>query len=320
MSKSNNKKKKKIKCIFCGVELNNKNRTIEHIIPKSIYNTNKLVIRNFCKKCNNKLGRICEQPAIPYLKEYMAELILRGYPLKYGRRKNKVQFIDQGIGWGAMTFGEKREGMPCKMQIDIINKRRVIDFQPNWIKKDYLDFSDISSDNGTMIFPIFENKGIKELQHLSQKIIFELCYVLWKEDFLITQGAKMLKKLIFNLEINESNTENLKWDNPVFSWKELEGIEDEKKSNSPSKTSIFDNPPNITFAILIIKNLEPIIILNLFGFFEMTIRLFKDDSKLNEKLKRKKAIFLIIKLTEKKGILILNHKNYLKWQKNNLKA
>jgi hypothetical protein len=315
MENDKKKLKNRPKCIFCGIELNKKNISIEHIIPNSIYPTNKLVIRNFCKKCNNKLGRICEQPAIPYLKELMAELILRGYPLEYGRRKKKSEIINQGIGWGAMTFGDKREGMPIRMQIDTITKQRQFVFEPSWVKKDYLDSSTISSDEGRAIFPLFENKGSKEMQKLGHKIIFELCYILWKEDFLKTNAAKELKDMILNSEMDETDTESLEWEIPLFPWKELDGHEDIKKEIPLSHLSFFDNPPHITFAIIKIKDLEPIAILNFFGMFEATIRLFKNDIEINNILEKEQAIVLIIKQTGKKEILKLNPETYLKWQK-----
>ncbi len=308
--------KPKASCIFCGIELTNKNRTIEHIIPKSIYHTNKFVIRKFCKKCNNKLGRICEQPAIPYLKGLMAELMLKGYPLKYGRRKNKSRIINQGIGHGALRFGEKREGMPCKLQVDTINKERQIVFEPNWVKKEYLDFSNITSDEGMVIFPVMEKNGSKEMQKLGHKIIFEMCYILCKEEFLITEGAEKLKTLILNDATDDSDLENLDWECPVFSWKDLEEYNDIKEELSPSQLSLFDNPPHITFAILKIENLEPIAILNLFGMFETTIRLFKNDININKLLEKEQAIIVVIKQTGKKEIIKLNPENYLKWQKN----
>ena len=105
---NNLQNKPKTNCIICGIGLNNKNRTIEHIIPKAVFYSNKLIIRDICKKCNNKLGKICDQPAIPYLKEFVAELILKGHPIKLGRRNRNRRYIKQGLGINIIEFEKKK--------------------------------------------------------------------------------------------------------------------------------------------------------------------------------------------------------------------
>lgn len=319
------KQSKVITCIFCGTKLTKKNSSIEHIIPKSILPSNKLVVREMCRKCNNLLGKITEQPAIPFLKEIMASLIVEGFPIKFGRRKKRSKYIKQfDKGIAILPFGNKKEVIPCIMGIDTEKKNKFISFEPSWVNKSNLNFSKLTEDKYRVIFPVSENEGMKELQLFCYKIIFELSFLLWKKKFLNSESAKYLKTIILG-EINKIPTaEILDLNNPLICWdkEELErgkyikinGNKKKKTEESISQISPFDNPPHITFSIVNIKNIKWMVILNLFGRFETTIRLFENDKEIGHVLEETQGLVMVIKLTGSKELLKFSYDEYIVWK------
>jgi len=305
-----NQNKPKSNCIFCGIRLTSKNRTIEHIIPKAIFYSNKVVLREICKKCNNKIGRICDQPAIPYLKEFVAELILKGYPLKLGRRNRNRRYIKQGLATNILHFKEKKEILPGTRLIDLEEKIKVIDLHPDWVKKEDLNLKENFPEKGTMFFPARENEGIKELHLLSYKIIYELCYLLWGEKFLGTNSAKDLKEDIIRGKVNLSKTEILEHNVPLLNWdnksenfsSEIVNKDNSIDHNIPLIKSPFDNPPHITFAIIKPEDIIWLAVLNLYGIFEFTYTMFRSDNEMQIILEGTKGIVLVVEQTGEKKI------------------
>jgi len=310
--------KTKSNCIFCGISLTYKNRTKEHIIPKSVFYSNKLVIREICKKCNNKLGKICEQPAIPYIKEMIAELILKGYPLKLGRRNRNKRYIKQGLAVNILEFKKKKELIPSTMFIDLQERIRGIDLHPDWVKKEVLNLKQNFPEKGTMIFPARENEGIKEIHLLSFKIIYELCYLLWKEKFLRTNSAEELKEYITKGKVDLSKTEILDPNIPLLNWdnklkndsSEIAKHNNLTDNNIPQVKSPFDNPPHITFAIIKPEDIIWLAVLNLYGMNEFTYTIFRKDNEMQKILEETKGVFLIIEQTGEKKIKKYTYNQY----------
>ncbi|MFX1477158.1 MAG: HNH endonuclease [Promethearchaeota archaeon] len=301
----------KSNCFICGIGLNKTNRTIEHIIPLSIYYTNKLIIKNICKKCNNKLGRICEQPAIPYIKEIIGELILKGYPLKLGRRNRNRRYIREAKALSFLPIEKKTEIVPCVMDIDLEEKKRIISYHPEWFKRPDLDLSQNFPETWSIIFPARDEEGMKELSLLSFKIIFDLCYFLWNDVFSRTNSFKFLKKIIMTGHFDFSRTEILDPDIPLLNWedyledislnKTCKNILQQKERNQPIK-SPFDNPPHITFAIIKPENVKWIALLNFYGLIEFSTLIFKNDDEMDQILEQSKGIITIIEQIGKKKL------------------
>jgi len=314
---NNLKHNKNPHCILCGISLTDKNQTIEHIIPKSIFHSNKVVIREICKKCNNKLGKEIEQPAVQYLKEIIGGLVVQGHPLRLGRRNKKRRYIREGKAMGILPFKKGTEYIPCLMDIDLVEKTRTLNFQPDWVKKDSKDFVENFPDEHAIIFPARDNDGLEELQLLSFKIIFELCYYLWGIMFLKSKSAEDLKKILLDGQLDFSKTEILKPEIPLLEWSDdhnsKETSNEEMEINEDQEEvlpSPFDNPPHITFAIIKPEEVHWIAVLNLYGSVEFTTRLFDQDKEMNDILEETEGIILIIEQTGKKEVKKYQYHEY----------
>ena len=169
-----------------------------------------------------------------------------------------------------------------------------------------------------MFFPTRENKGIIELHLLSFKIIYELCYLLWKERFLKTNSAKELKKYITNGKVDLSKTEILDSNVPLISWdnKSKNDSSDIARQNNSTDINIplikspFDNPPHITFAIIKPEDIIWLAVLNLYGMYEFTDTIFRDDNEMQKILEDTKGVILIIEQTGEKKIKKYNFIQY----------
>lgn len=75
----------KLKCIICREE---KNGSIEHIIPEALENK-KLITKRVCKECNNKLGTNVDN----YLTDHPIVKLIRENENLYGESGKKIKFF-----------------------------------------------------------------------------------------------------------------------------------------------------------------------------------------------------------------------------------
>lgn len=287
--------KKSQSCIFCSVELTKENSSLEHIFPNSILCSSIFILDTVCKECNQQIGTQIEQPAVPFLKKIIGALMEEGFPIQFGRRKRRSRYIKLSKGVTFLPYDEKVEPLLTTLWADTETKEKILSLYPRSKRTVGLDRSKISSKEFYTYFPDDKNKGLDEIQLLGNKIIFELCFWLWKKDFLQSKDAEYLKAHILECKVDNTKTLTLKENEPLI----YLGPEDATSTEQEQVkfVSAFENPPHITFAVVDLsdENGKWLALLNLFGDLEITCNLFNLSSEIKKELDKTKGIVLLIK-------------------------
>lgn len=217
-------------CIFCGVEINDVNESIEHIIPEALGNR-QLSIKEVCKQCNSKLG---EKVDSELTSNILIEMIRHIHKIegKSGKvpnpfnngvladdnnQKVRVLFDDQGKSYPVLITNKHERKHEDNTEIhfvfdkseqskipDVINtflKRKGLPpLSTEEIEKRYKEVSQHIETKHTFRF------DVNSYKKAILKIIYESAYYFLGESILQSEEMQILNKAIWDFSVDWAET------------------------------------------------------------------------------------------------------------------
>lgn len=280
------KSRKKYFCPYCATQRNDKIWTREHIIPAQLGGSKSFSII-VCRPCNNKIGKLIEEPAINsvFIRNQIGDLLIKENKIR-GRRSRK--FLADSNDYGIMGFRDKNNKVfPVKFKgyYDIDNSMKRIRLFPNSnIQLEAIkDPKRNSKFFGLIPAPDYDH-NLEFIGALANKIIYATCFFLWGREFTESKEGQFLRQLIWS---KRALDEFFKWptETPHTSIK----IE---RDNNIIEIEAYNNYPNHTIHLSCDK-MRSFGIVNLFGGFESLLLISQEKYSFSvKKLKNSGIIFL----------------------------